>query len=112
VTSSSISLSFYAPFYYGVSDKETLEEADIKALTKLIEGKGDKTFKFTGTAVYSVIAYPKSHGKFKSILDPNGFENLSAFKEPVEVTINEIEYYVYVYSTVSTYDNTAFSCKF
>lgn len=112
VSSSSISLSFYAPFYYGVSDKATLEEADIKALTKLIEGKGNKTFKFTGSAVYSVIAYPKSYGKFTSILDPNGFENLSAFKEPVVVTVNEIEYYVYVYSTVSTYDNTAFSCKF
>lgn len=112
VSSSSISLSFYAPFYYGVSDKATLEEADIKALTKLIEGKGNKTFKFTGSAVYSVIAYPKSYGKFTSILDPNGFENLSAFKEPVVVTVNEIEYYVYIYSTVSTYDNTAFSCKF
>ena len=46
VSSASISLSFYAPFYYGVSDKVTLEEADIKALTKLIEGKGNKTFKF------------------------------------------------------------------
>ena len=112
VSSASISLSFYAPFYYGVSNKATLEEADIKALTKLIEGKGNKTFKFTGSAVYSVIAYPKSYGKFTSILDPNGFENLSAFKEPVVVTVNEIEYYVYVYSTVSTYDNTAFSCKF
>lgn len=112
VSSSSIALSFYSPFYYGISDKATLEESDIKGLTKLLEAKGNKTFKFTGSAVYSVIAYPKSYGKFTSILDPNGFENLSAFKEPVVVLVNEIEYYVYVYSTVSTYDNTAFSCKF
>lgn len=112
VSSSSVGLSFYEPFYYGVSEKSVLEESDIKGLTKLIEAKGNKTFKFTGNAVYSIIAYPKSHGKLSSILDPNGFENLTAFKEPVVVVVNGIDYYVYVYSTVSTYDNTAFSCKF
>ena len=55
-----------------------------------------------------VFAYPKAHGKLKSILDPNNFENLAAFTcHEVKVTGldgTEQDYYVYV-NNASTMTN-------
>ena len=60
-----------------------------------------------------VIAYPKSYGVLSSILDPNGFEQLSSFtcleKSIVGLDGTSQQYYVYV-NDAST--NTNFKMSF
>lgn len=84
-----------SPYYIGVATTNTLDEAKIKALTKKVEVKGAKTIDFTTSQSYMVFAYPKSYGSIKSIIDKNGFEVISSFTSSI-VSINSIEYYVYV----------------
>jgi hypothetical protein len=55
-----------------------------------------------------VFAYPKKHGALVSILDPNGFENLSDYARS-EVSITGLDgsaqtYYVYVSGAGSATD--------
>lgn len=107
--------NFYYPYYYGVvdADKSELTESDIKAMSKVVEGKGNKSRSYTVNNQRMVIAYPKAHGVLKSIVDPNGFDNLAAFAR-AEINIVGLDetsqaYYVYV-NGAST--NTNFTMKF
>lgn len=87
VKANASTFTFVDPFYYGSTDKAAPVEADITGLTKIVQVKGNKTFSFTTTNNRMVIAYPKAYGALKSILDPNNFENLTAFTQ-TEVNIN------------------------
>ena len=108
-----VSFNFVYPYYHGVMDKREVESADVVALTKVVQTKGNKTFAYTSTNKYMVIAYPSSYGVLKSILDPNKFENVNGFElKKVQVTGLDgtaQEYNVYVAndrSNVSGYNMT------
>lgn len=108
-----VSFNFVYPYYHGVMDKREVESADVVALTKVVQAKGNKTFTYTSTNKYMVIAYPSSYGALKSILDPNKFENVNGFElKTVQVTGldgTSQEYNVYVAndrSNVSGYNMT------
>lgn len=112
-TGGNVSFSFVYPYYHGVMDKREVESADVVALTKVVQAKGNKTFTYTSANKYMVIAYPSSYGALKSILDPNKFENVNGFElKKVQVTGldgTSQEYNVYVAndrSNVSGYNMT------
>ena len=112
-TGGNVSFSFVYPYYHGVMDKREVESADVVALTKVVQSKGNKTFTYTSANKYMVIAYPSSYGALKSILDPNKFENINGFElKKVQVTGldgTSQEYNVYVAndrSNVSGYNMT------
>ena len=87
----------------------------IAGLTKQVTSKGSKTYTYNTVGQRAVIAYPKAHGKLKSILDPNNFENLAAFTcHEVKVTGldgTEQDYYVYV-SSPSSVSGFKYTFKF
>ena len=93
--SKSISYTFVSPYYTGVSTTGTLTETDIKALTKKVETKGSKTINYTTSQSYMVFAYPVSYGAISSIIDQNGFNVTDSFVRNT-VTVNSVEYYVYI----------------
>lgn len=88
VTANGSSFTFVYPFYWGVVETAAeLNSELIVALTKDVSGKSTKSYKTTTNNNSAIIAYPASYGNLKSILDPNGFENLGAFtKSTIEVT--------------------------
>ena len=114
VTANTNAFTFVYPYYYGViNDDATITEALIKGLTKQVVTKSNKTYTYNPNFQRMVIAYPKSYGVLKSILDPNGFEQMASF------TMRELNivcadsttqtYYVY-YNNSST--NTNFNMTF
>ena len=93
--------TFVYPYYYGVCEAgAAVDEALVEGLTKDVSGKAQKAYSYTTNNQCAVIAYPKSHGVLKSALDPNAFENISAFtRHEVSVTGLDgkaVAYYVYV----------------
>lgn len=116
VSKDSSSFVYVYPFYWGVMPAgATVDGAMVTGLTKVIEGKAQKAYTYTTSQNHAVIAYPKAHGKLKSILDPNNFENLAAFTcHEVKVTgldKTEQDYYVYV-SGASSVTNFKYTFKF
>ena len=93
--SKSVSYTFVNPYYVGVSSTEKKKKTDIKALTKKVEVKGNKTINYTTSQSYMVFAYPSSYGAISSIIDQNGFNVTDSFVRNT-VTVNSVEYYVYV----------------
>lgn len=93
--SKSISYTFVNPYYVGVSTTDTLTETDIKALTKKVETKGNKTINYTTSQSYMVFAYPNSYGNVSKIVDQNGFDVTASFTKST-VTVNSVEYYVFI----------------
>ena len=91
--SSSISYKFVYPYYVGVSSTDTLTETDIKALTKKVETKSNKTINYTTKQSYMVFAYPSSYGDISKIIDQNGFDVTTSFTKST-VNIDGTYYYV------------------
>ena len=93
--------TFVYPYYYGICEAgAAVDEALVEGLTKDISGKAQKAYSYTTNNQCAVIAYPKAHGVLKSALDPNAFENISAFTR-YEVNVTGLDgkvvaYYVYV----------------
>jgi hypothetical protein len=106
--------NFVYPYYMGVcAENAEINETLIKGLTKKVEGKGNKSHAFNCEYQRMVFAYPKAHGKLKSIIDPNNFDVTGTFGIQ-EVSITGLdgtaqEYYVYV-NSASTVSN--FNMKF
>jgi hypothetical protein len=101
VEGSTGAFTFVYPYYYGICDAgATIDEALVEGLSKEVSSKGNKTYSYTTNNQCAVIAYPKAHGVLKSALDPNAFENISAFtRHDVSVTGLDgktVAYYVYV----------------
>ena len=87
------SYSFVDPYYIGATDG--IPTADtVVTLTELIEAKSNKTKKVTAADQYVVIAYPASYGNLTSIIDGNGFENLTDYTK-ISLTINDVAYNCY-----------------
>lgn len=102
---SKVTYTFVNPYYYGVIDSvDNVNEGTILGLTKLVEVKGKKTLSFTGDNQFSVFAYDKSYGALKSLVDMNGFDNLSSFSSSV-VSVGGVDYLVYISNTPLTATN-------
>lgn len=93
--------NFVYPYFYGICDAGAeITEALVEGLTKDVQSKGNKTYSYSPNNQCAVIAFPKAHGVLKSALDPNAFENISAFTRH-EINIVGLDgssqaYYVYV----------------
>lgn len=94
------SYTFVDPYFYGAvtADKE-ITSSLITGLTKKIESKSAKKYKFTGVNnATMVFAYPKSYGALTSIIDPNGFNVTGTFTRTeltVTVKSGDVAYYIY-----------------
>ena len=109
-----MALSFYYPYYYGVIDADIeITEELIKGLTKQVVAKGNKSYTYNPNYQRMVIAYPKSYGVLKSILDPNGFEQINSFSctELSIVGLDKTSQLYYVYSNDAS-TNSNFTMKF
>lgn len=102
-------ITFIQPFYYGVSNSSTV--ADFTGLTANVTPKGNKTFSYTTSNQYMVIAYDSSYGNLKNIIDPNGFETISGWTKN-SLTVGGFSYFVYVADSATTDTNAAFTFKF
>lgn len=108
VTAKTGTFTFVSPYYYGAIAAGTAPtEALIKAATKSVQAKGNKSFNFTCNNQRMMYAYPKSYGALSKILDANSFDVTSTFTRS-EVTVNGVAYYAYVNdpSTVSAFKMT------
>ena len=114
VSANTGSFSFVYPYYLGVCAEDAEINADlVKGLTKKVEAKANKSHAFTCDYQRMIFAYPKAHGKLKSIIDPNNFDVTATFGVQ-EVSITGLDgtaqaYYVYV-NSASTVSN--FTMKF
>lgn len=113
-TANAGSFNFVYPYYMGVcAENADINATLVKGLNKKVEGRGNKSHAFTCEYQRMVFAYPKAHGKLKSIIDPNNFDVTGTFGIQ-EVSITGLdgtaqEYYVYV-NSASTVSN--FNMKF
>ena len=114
VTVNTNSFTFVYPYYYGVINNDAeINETLIKSLTKQVVAKGNKTYSYSPNFQKMVIAYPKSYGVLKSILDPNGFEQMASFTltELNIVGLDGTPQPYYVYSNGAS-TNTNFNMTF
>ncbi len=107
------SLTFYYPYYIGtVLEGEVLTNDLFMSLPKKVQGKGTITNSFTTNNERMLIAYPKSYGALRQIVDANGFDVTNTFTQN-EMLITGLDgtnqtYYVYINSasTVSNFKMT------
>ena len=100
VSSSKQTYDFVYPYFYGVvSNGATIDSDTILTFIKGVRAKGNHNYSYTTDNQCPVIAYPKSYGKLKSIIDPNNFTQewtQSTVNVNNGTTINGVDYYVYV----------------
>ena len=101
------------PMYWGITTNATLTGDQVKALTKVVQTKGNKSYNYTTNNQRMVFAYPASYGNLTSIKDANNFEVLDTFtKSTVNVTCADsqsVAYNVYI-NEAST--NSAFKMTY
>ncbi|MDO4285224.1 MAG: hypothetical protein Q4C60_07780 [Eubacteriales bacterium] len=108
VTAKTGAFTFVSPYYWGViGETATPTEALIKAATKVVQTKGNKSFNYTAAGQKMLFAYPKSYGVLSKILDANSFDVTGTF-ERTEVTVDGVAYYAYsnAASTVTSFKMT------
>lgn len=115
-TSGNVNFTFVYPYFYGVLDAGTeLNGEAILGLTKDVKTKGTKSYTFdTGNVEKKIVmAYPKSYGNLRSILDPNNFENIDKFGSPTVVSVTGTDSTPQEYNVYSANMNVAaFTLKF
>jgi len=79
IKSSQKSITMVHPYFYGMTATELTGDNLYSSLTKLIQGKSNKSLKFNGEAKYMYFAFPSSYGDIKTIKDPNNLENVGSF---------------------------------
>lgn len=102
---------FVKPVYYGTTTDSNISETEIKSKTKVVRTKGQLSYKFTGTAAYSFIAYDKSWGRISKITDPNGF-NITPNYSTREITIDGQSYYLVISNGISSITNFTITFSF
>lgn len=108
VTAKTGAFTFVSPYYYGaIAAGATATEEIIKAATKSVTAKGNKSFTYTCNNQRMLFAYPKSYGNLSKILDANSFDVTGTFVKS-EVTVDGVAYYAYVNdpSTVASFKMT------
>ena len=110
-SSANLNIAFYNPYYHGITNVNinNITESNITSLTKDVSAKATKKYTYTANDEYCIIAYPKSYGLFKSILDPSGFENKDSMVYK-ELSIKGVAYYIY--QTNATVTCTDFTYTF
>ena len=107
--------TFVDPFFYGILDsKSSPASATITSKTKDVNSSGDKTYTYTCTNKFPFIAYPSSYGNLTSILDGNGFENLTDFTKytvTLSVASGNVSYYIYIKNSAATITNFSYTFK-
>ena len=94
------SITFCYPYYFGVVEENQEITSDLfNDLVKKIETKGNKSNNYTTNNQCMLIAYPKSYGALKKILDQNSFDVTNTFIKS-EVNVTSLDktsqaYYVY-----------------
>ena len=83
--------TFVSATYYGTSDTAP---TGATGLTKVLRTKATFENKFTCDNKHVVYMYPASFGNLKSVLDGNGFENLTDFTKTT-ITIGSVSYNAY-----------------
>lgn len=99
ITSGNQTYDFVYPYFYGVvAGGTSIDSATVLGFTKSIRAKGSHSYSFTTNNQCPVIAYPKSYGALKSIVDPNNFtQDWTRYIVNVNsATIPGVDYYVYV----------------
>ena len=102
---------FVKPVYYGTTTDPNISETEIKTKTKVVRTKGQLSYKFTGTAAYSFIAYDKTWGRISKITDPNGF-NITPNYTTREITIDGQSYYLVISNGISSITNFTITFSF
>lgn len=96
VTAKTGSFNFVSPYYWGaVAAGATVTEEVIKAATKVVQGKGNKSFVYNCNNQRMLIAYPKSYGALAKILDANSFDVTGTFMQ-MTVQVDSVAYYAYL----------------
>ena len=90
-TAYSRTYTFVSATYYGTSDTAP---TGVTGLTKVLRTKATFENKFTCDNKHVVYMYPASFGDLRSILDGNGFENLTDFTKTT-ITIGSVSYNAY-----------------
>lgn len=96
-----VNINFYYPYYFGViNENEELTNDLFSTLTKKVEAKGNKMNDYTTSNQCMLIAYPKSYGELKKILDVNSFDVTATFTKNefnvVGLDGTSQPYYVYI----------------
>ena len=103
------SYSFVDPYYIGATDD--IPTADtVVTLTEIVEAKSNKTKKVNAADQYVVYAYPASYGSLSSIIDGNGFENLTDYTK-ISLTINDVAYNCYHTTGKKSMTNFSYTYK-
>lgn len=94
-------INFYYPYYFGVVNEDYELTNDLfLTFTKKVEAKGTKNNNYTTNNQRMVIAYPKSYGELKKILDANSFDVTNTFIKNefniIGLDNTDQSYYVYI----------------
>lgn len=116
ISGGSASFQFVYPFYHGVLSSDTVDEAAVKGCIKDVSVKSNKTYSYdtTGAQKKCIIAFPANYGAIKSVIDPNGFENVDKFaKQTFTVTgLDKTAQSYNVYVATLNVENMALTFKF
>lgn len=104
-----LKFEFIVPFYYGVSNNNTI--SSLTGLTELLEKKGNKSVALSPNNQYVIYMYDSSYGNLSKIIDPNGFDITPSFNRS-EVTIDGQTYKCYVSNDKSTNTNFKYTFNF
>ena len=104
-----LKFEFIVPFYYGVSNSNTV--SSLTGLTELLEKKGNKSVTLSPNNQYVIYMYDSSYGNLSKIIDPNGFDITPSFNRS-EVTIDGQTYKCYVSNDKSTNTNFKYTFNF
>ena len=107
--SSSKTLNFIQPYYYGKSASSTI--SDFTGLTADVSAKGNKTYNYTTNNEYMIIAYDSSYGNLNTILDGNGFDVTGGWTKST-LTVGGFSYFVYIANSPTTDTNAPFTFKY
>lgn len=110
-------VEFAAPTYYGSLTNGTINETNIKTLTKRIRKQANDTnLSFSPTVKRYVYAYPTSYGNLVSIVDQNNFDVTSSFTKTVSnfslADLTTESYNIYVSNSDTTQVNFKLNFNF
>lgn len=101
-------IKFIVPYYYGVSDTDTI--TSLEGMTELLHERGSQTVVCTSDNQYIFFIYDSTYPELTSILDDNGFENINSFRSQI-LSIDGTSYRVYISSTPVTCSNFEYTFK-
>lgn len=108
IKTASTTVNFGYNYYYGLVPKDGWEstEDNIKQLSNKLSTKSNQSLRFNLDLEHrSVFCCPKIYGKITSIKDQSNLEYIKDYEDPIEVTVDSVEYYVYKKITLVIYNN-------